>query len=636
MSLRTKIIFLFGLLAVVPMLVLAGFSYWHAQNLLRTSVHSQLRETAQVVGEDLEQHVAEVEAALDGLLDSILVGVNQPEDLRDSLILAALDSAKVMESPSLAAAAFIQVRDPLGPIHTTFGNLPDETDRCSANAASTIVELTKDIFQEGRHRAVTVGYWASDLILHEGHFPGQSVSVLAGPRGKVLYSEPCPTPGADSRLEPDPWLAGALASMGESGSFKYEERDQLRLGAVWLLNEGGWIAVATADPTPVTDPLNRMVVAYWVFVLGLGISTALAFSILLGRFTKSLTELARAAEEIGTGELDPWLPVPTSGEVGQLTLTLSRMLTRIRQMMTQVDQSGRLAVVGQLSAYLAHEIRNPLSSIKLNLQRLKRWTVRGELPEFCLEPLEISLREVERLSASVSGVLQLSKAQDSPREVVGLHGLVEEAAGLLASKFKRQGVELRLDLDAQADQVLARPGQMKSVILNIMVNALEAQPEGGVLEVRTELAREPEIGGPVVALHFKDQGRGIDPDVRDRVFEPFFTTKAGGSGIGLAMAFRAVRDNEGDLYLEPTISSESGAEFVVVFPLASFEPGVSMVPVEGRPLVNFRDRSPRWAVAERPAETGSDTGSRLPSHLMTPEGLEAVLALADGDTEEVN
>jgi hypothetical protein len=139
-----------------------------------------------------------------------------------------------------------------------------------------------------------------------------------------------------------------------------------------------------------------------------------------------------------------------------------------------------------------------------------------------------------------------------------------------------------------------------------------------------------------VALHFKDQGCGISPEARDRVFEPFFTTKAGGSGIGLAMAFQAVRDNEGDLYLEPAISGGSGAEFVVVFPLASVEPGVSMSPAEGRPLVNFRDRSPRWAVAKRPAESGSSRDSRVPPHLMTPEGLEAVMALADSDTEEVN
>jgi nitrogen fixation/metabolism regulation signal transduction histidine kinase len=83
-----------------------------------------------------------------------------------------------------------------------------------------------------------------------------------------------------------------------------------------------------------------MVLAYWIFVLGLAISTIIAFSMALGKFTKSLQELARAAEEIGTGELDPWLPLPTSGEVGQLTLAFSRMLSRIRQMMAKVERKA--------------------------------------------------------------------------------------------------------------------------------------------------------------------------------------------------------------------------------------------------------------------------------------------------------
>jgi C4-dicarboxylate-specific signal transduction histidine kinase len=156
---------------------------------------------------------------------------------------------------------------------------------------------------------------------------------------------------------------------------------------------------------------------------------------------------------------------------------------------------------------------------------------------------------VERLNASVSGVLQLSRSEDSPREVVSLHHLVEEAADLLASKFRRQGVGLSLDLDAEADRILARVGQVKSAVLNLMVNALEAQPNGGAWRSGPSSLGFPRWGargGPALP----GQARG-PAEIRDRIFEPFFTTKPGGSGIGLAMASQAVRANGGELSWSP-------------------------------------------------------------------------------------
>jgi signal transduction histidine kinase len=395
-----------------------------------------------------------------------------------------------------------------------------------------------------------------------------------------------------------------------------------------------WTLEVSSGTDPVMTSLNRLVLAYWAFVLGLAGSTVLAFSLLLGRVTSSLRDLTRAAEEIGEGELHPWLPLPPAGEVGQLTVAFDKMLSRVRQMMAQVDQNGRLAVVGQLSAYLAHEIRNPLSSIKLNLQRLMRWARSGRIPEYCLEPLEISLNEVERLNSSVNAVLQLSRSQDGPKEVVGLHVLLDEARALLADRFRRRNVELRMDLDAGADWVLARPGQVKSVILNLMVNALEAQSGGGRLYIRSELTRAPGDRGPGVALHFQDRGPGIPPEIRDRVFEPFFTTKKSGSGIGLAVAAQAVADNGGRIYLEEARGAHAGAEFVVVFPLAAIEsPRREEVRGGGPDL--FVDSIP---AAEPARESGGGTSASgaVPPHFLTPEGVKTLMALSPRDSEEVN
>jgi signal transduction histidine kinase len=604
MSLQRKIILSFGLFAVVPLMALAAFSYWHAENLLRMSVESQLAETARLIGEDWRESGVRVQSSLGRVAQSLSQGIGEQVEAYPAGVDAPLDVTSILDDPVLSNAAFVQLHDALGLLQDLQGAPPGSDVQCAEDGGSRIVVFSHEVPVGETGLFLRAGFWASDLLTEERSRSDQTFSIVEPGTGRVVFSQRCVGDRPDASEVPQNVLREGSALRTEPEAFRPRVDGERKLGVVWPIEEAGLVVIATGAPSSLIGSLNRLVVSYWLFVLGLGATTALAFSVMLGRYTQSLRDLARAAEEIGLGELDPWLPLPASGEVGQLTLTFSRMLARIRQMMDQIDQSGRLAVVGQLSAYLAHEIRNPLSSIKINLQRLKRWTDRGKMPGFCREPIEISLKEVDRLNGAVSGVLQLSRGQDSPRKVVQLHELVAEATELLENRFRRQGVGLRIDLDAEADRVLARPGQLKSVILNLMVNALEAQPTGGNLEIRTELAREPETGVPVLTLHFKDAGSGVDPEIRDRIFEPFFTTKAGGSGIGLAMAVQAVRENDGDLYLEPGVLDSSGAEFVVAFPLAALgaEEAFDSIPV--RPLVNLGNGPPRWGAAKRKTKPG--------------------------------
>ncbi len=628
MSLRSKIILLFVGLDIVPLLTLAAFSYWQAQNILVSTVQGHLNETAITLSRRLEARGSEIDQALEELAGSPLLNEVQEDDVADGDFSALL-------GPRLGQAVFLEVSDASGSARMLIGSIPEEAVRLRTGESSGLLEFTKSLPGTGRPGILRVGFWASDLISREGRSLPHSVVLLDAANGEVLFTDGPRALRAGDHFETFPGFSPATAAPGPpSGTFEFRDAGEVRLGAFSLVADKGWTIVATSSSSTALASLNRLVTAYWAFVLGLALFTALAFYLLLGRVTKSLRDLTRAAEHIGTGELDPWLPLPASGEVGQLTLAFNRMLERIKGMMNQVDQSGRLAVVGQLSAYFAHEIRNPLTSIKLNLQRLRRWTHQGKMPEFCLEPLEISLREVERLSASVSDVLQLSRSQDSPRDVFSLHHQVEDSAHLLLARFMGQGVELRLDLDAEADLVLARPGQVKSVILNLMVNALEAQPKGGYLEIRSELTRSQSLGGPAVSLRFKDGGPGVPPEVRDRVFEPFFTTKAGGSGIGLAVANRAVQDNHGHLYLEATPSGKAGAEFVMALPLAAIDPDSVPVGHDSRPVRG--NRSPQDRKEPLMVIPGSSETGHVPAHLMTPEGVKAVMALSLSDPEDVN
>lgn len=629
MSLRFKIILLFVGLAILPMLILAGFSYWQARGLLVEMAQANLHQTTNRLSEALAERGAEVEEGLRLIASSPefrQLGSGDPGEF----------GSREMVPPALRGAQYLEVLRPDGFSRIVAGTEPASEIRMESSENSALLLFSSELPRSQGAGSFRAAFWAGDLLSDERMDPGSSVYLLDAATGRILLRRGTGGPDVGAGLNALPRFAEAISSAEESfGQFQYRAEDGSRLGAVSFLSDRSLAVVATSRSGTMLSALNRLVGSYWAFVIGLAVFTGLAFSILIGRFTRSLTDLAEAAEQIGKGELAPWLPLPTSGEVGQLTLAFNRMLERIREMMTQVDQSGRLAVVGQLSAYFAHEIRNPLTSVKLNLQRMDRWARLGKVPEFCMEPIEISLREVERLSASVQDVLQLSRSEEAVPEPFSLHDLVADSTHLLQSRFERQGVGLRLDLDAEADRVLARPGQVKSVVLNLMINALEAQPGGGFLEISSELIRSQGFNGPVVAVRFKDGGPGIPPEIRGRVFEPFFTTKPNGSGIGLAVASRAVADNHGRLYLEPAFTDKGGAEFVMAFPLAPVE-------LEGMRAGDALSsvQAPDWTGRdwwEGIPLAPFDKGERdLPGPLLTPDGIEAVMALSRRDPEEIN
>ena len=314
--------------------------------------------------------------------------------------------------------------------------------------------------------------------------------------------------------------------------------------------------------------VDRLFLTYWLFAIGLALSTALAFSVVLRGLTAELLQLIRVSEKIGEGDLNPWLPPPAAGDVGRLNLALGRMLERLRSMVEQVDRSGRLAAVGQLSSYLAHEIRTPLSSTRMNLQRLQRWVQNGRIPANCREPIEISLKEIDRLTSTIGGVLALTRSSEAPLVSVGIHAAVQQAVEVVRPELRTRGIDLRMELEAGTDQVLGRPGQIRGVVLNLLVNASQAQPRGGWIEISSKLVRSADLPDPMLELRVKDGGPGVPADVRSRIFEPFFTTREEGSGIGLALAAQSVRTSGGQIWLEEPLAQGDGAEFVVLLRLA--------------------------------------------------------------------
>lgn len=352
------------------------------------------------------------------------------------------------------------------------------------------------------------------------------------------------------------------AVSASGGDMAYDSAVRVRIREA--LNEGSLEAEAVDE---ILAPLGRIRLAYVAFILLVAALATLGFQLVSHRIFSSLEEFREAVEQMAQGDFAPWLPPPGRDELGWLSRALGRMGERVDHMMRSVEQSGRLAVVGEMAAHVAHEVRTPLSSIKMNLQLLEREADAGVVPADARVNIDTSLREIARLEETVARILDVGAPETGLRRRCSLHALISESADLVRRAMERDRVVLRLDLAAESDEIWADDGRVKGVFLNLLVNALQAMPEGGEISVETQLFLG-EGGRQMIAVAVSDTGPGVPAQLRDEIFYPFFTTKANGSGVGLPGALRTVRDHGGDLYLGQRPDGGPGACFVTLFKLA--------------------------------------------------------------------
>ncbi len=587
MSLRGKILLLFVTLAIVPLLALALFAYVQAAQELRRLAQQRIDILAEELAWGLEEEYGRMWEEVAAVVDRPTL-VSALESHRDRPVgglgeagwdegSGAIAELKAYGDTALRALSVwlhaAEVRDGRDSALLKF-SYDEREELCEGQPPGRRggqIGIPLYAGTSGDRLGLFVGTVRVDRLL-PGEFRsvglGGSTVIVDRPRGVVLASRDCKDEGAQlaSLAGPEGWDVDQTVLLEKRGRFTFDTPGGPQLGAFVSLDEPPWTVITTAALGDFTAPLSRLRLGYGLFVLCVAAATAVAFSMLVGRVMRSLGELATAADRIGEGDLTPWLPPPLEDEVGRLSFSVGRMVKRLRQMMLQIERSSRLAVVGQLASHLSHEVRNPLSSIKLNLQSLRRQVDRGEVDRESAQEITISLREVERLERFVSNVLTLGRSRPVERRPCRVNGLVEEAAEFLDVELKRRGVMVETDLGTLNDTVLGDHGQLKAALLNLFLNGADAMPSGGRLSVRTE-----NVGGPGepsgIRIRIVDEGSGIPPEIRDRIFEPFFSTKPQGSGIGLALSLETARHHGGDLVLVKRSELETGSEFVMTLPL---------------------------------------------------------------------
>ncbi|HSN92760.1 MAG TPA: ATP-binding protein [Anaeromyxobacteraceae bacterium] len=231
-----------------------------------------------------------------------------------------------------------------------------------------------------------------------------------------------------------------------------------------------------------------------------------------------------------------------------------------------MKERDRLAALGEMSAGLAHEIRNPLAAIKGAVQYLDP----GKLPQDDREFLEIVIDEVNRLNGVVTQFLDYSRPLKPSMEAGDVNEILERTFKLLQQDVPAS-VAVVLDLAPAIPRVTCDPEQLKQVFLNLALNAFQAMPRGGRLEVSTRVLRddlafwrEGARKADAVEIRFHDSGPGIPEEARESIFVPFYTTKEKGTGLGLAICQRIVKAHGGTIGVRTP--PDGGAEFLVSLP----------------------------------------------------------------------
>src|SRR6266581_3093712 len=238
-------------------------------------------------------------------------------------------------------------------------------------------------------------------------------------------------------------------------------------------------------------------------------------------------------------------------------LDLCRLIEEKLRLERELAERERLALVGQMAASISHNLKNPLGSMKTILQVQME---NPELPESIRGETKMVLEEIGRLSTKLNQLLQFSRPSVRGGSAIGscdARVVVEEVAGVLSHEAERKGVGLKLDSAARALHVAIRTEALNDILTNLVVNALDAAPRGGYVNV--EVSRKN--GHGLVAV--EDDGSGVPSELREKILQPFFTTKTQGTGLGLAIAARRASDAGGKLEFESPLNNGRGTRFLV-------------------------------------------------------------------------
>jgi signal transduction histidine kinase len=294
--------------------------------------------------------------------------------------------------------------------------------------------------------------------------------------------------------------------------------------------------------------VSRLLATLGVFGVGILLSLYLSWT-----FSKPLRALTKAARNVAAGDLSVRVDPGGGSEIASLSENFNEMVERLRekrQLEERLHFAERSTALGRLASAVAHEIRNPLNFINLSIDHVRERMAPADARKEDFERILRNMKsEISRLNRLVGDFLSFGKPMRLDIRSCALDEVLREVASLVDHKARDQGITLQVEAAATLPRVTADPELLKTCFLNLMINAVDAMPDGGLLTVAIREGKA-EDGLPLVEVSVSDTGQGMSPEAVNSAFEPYFSTKDAGLGLGLALTHKIVSDHGGSIVLE--------------------------------------------------------------------------------------
>jgi len=318
--------------------------------------------------------------------------------------------------------------------------------------------------------------------------------------------------------------------------------------------------------------LQRQVVSTALLVGGIGILVAVLASLwFAARITRPVVSLADAARRVAAGDLYAQVDVESRDELGQLATSFNQMTEDLRQQKERTLQAERVAAWRELARRLAHELKNPLFPLQVTVENLVRAKEKSPelFEEVFRESTDTLLAEVNNLKTIIGRFSEFARMPQPQRRPTQLNDVVQSVLRVFqAQAAASPAIRMRAELDPHLPQVSADPDLLHRALSNLVLNAIDALPQGGDIVVATSAAP----GSDDVELSVRDTGSGLTQEECARLFTPYYTTKQHGTGLGLAIVQSVVSDHGGKISVEST--KEKGTTFRIELPRGDRQTGL--------------------------------------------------------------
>lgn len=561
-TVQRKLVLAFWLVSVIPTMIAAELAATTLSQIFDSNVRVWLQESTKIVKDEISEilqdnarvaklflHYTHPPASHKAIRHDQLtadiadaIGIDVVALIRDSdhKVVFSTASDNIVDQISLAPNAVLQTINvggvPTGTVVSTFPTTQDGVD----------YQLLVATYMDSSFLTSVADVHSLDLRLYLSNANG--------------FAEIFSSQHFDDRL---PILPHGIEQTLRTTKLPSEQFTSRYSGLYWpIMNDAGElqgvIYSGLLRHTSLVGLVNQTNLFALIFLLSSLLSLTVGW-LVSERLTRPLRALSEGVRAVTAGDYSQRVGVSGHDELAELSSTFNHMTVRLGELHhleAQLRRRDRLHALGEVAMGLAHEIRNPLGIIKTATQLLHR---RADLGETDKRHLEYVVSEVTRINDLITDFLDFAKPSAPVRSQQPALPLVEDILGFCEPELKTHNIKAQIDDQAPGATLYADTRQLKQACLNLIINAIDAMPEGGNLTLR--IARD-DRGDTVLSII--DTGQGIEPDMIERIFTPFVTTKASGTGLGLPKVYSIMDNHDGRV--ECISEKDAGTTFNLYIP----------------------------------------------------------------------